>query len=220
VSRWVHRKAEKEPRCSLSWLLLQRREVPAWTPQAPTNFRLRPLSVRRAPTPEKSVAATQPKPRVAGRLPRRSSDENIKQPCELARFEAGATRGRCPGEGETNGQNRPSDAVESLRWLGWWIDPVDLVARHPDTCSGTTRGHTASTRAGRTRRPSPHRRPPDNAWNPCCTGFRLSACQLSWIVGRNPFDSSMLQGRGRNNADYSSDFPNLPGGIVNGITSG
>lgn len=44
--------------------------------------------------------------------------------------------------------------------------------------------------------------------------------QLSWIVGRNPFDSSMLQGRGRNNADYSSDFPNLPGGIVNGITSG
>jgi hypothetical protein len=30
----------------------------------------------------------------------------------------------------------------------------------------------------------------------------------------------MLQGRGRNNADYSSDFPNLPGGIVNGITSG
>jgi hypothetical protein len=44
--------------------------------------------------------------------------------------------------------------------------------------------------------------------------------QLAWIVGRNPFDSSMLQGRGRNNADYSSDFPNLPGGIVNGITSG
>jgi hypothetical protein len=23
-----------------------------------------------------------------------------------------------------------------------------------------------------------------------------------------------------NNADYSSDFPNLPGGIVNGVTSG
>ncbi|WP_328993261.1 glycoside hydrolase family 9 protein [Kribbella sp. NBC_01245] len=48
----------------------------------------------------------------------------------------------------------------------------------------------------------------------------FAADQLSWIVGRNPFDSSMLQGRGRNNADYSSDFPNLPGGIVNGITSG
>ncbi|MEV8376164.1 glycoside hydrolase family 9 protein [Kribbella sp. NPDC056861] len=44
--------------------------------------------------------------------------------------------------------------------------------------------------------------------------------QLAWIVGRNPFDSSMLQGRGRNNADYSSDFPNLPGGIVNGVTAG
>lgn len=44
--------------------------------------------------------------------------------------------------------------------------------------------------------------------------------QLAWITGRNPFDVSMLQGRGRNNADYESDFPNLPGGIVNGITSG
>jgi Glycosyl hydrolase family 9 len=44
--------------------------------------------------------------------------------------------------------------------------------------------------------------------------------QLSWIVGCNPFDTCMLQGRGRNNADYSSDFPNLPGGILNGITSG
>ncbi|MEE4543899.1 glycoside hydrolase family 9 protein [Streptomyces sp. V4-01] len=44
--------------------------------------------------------------------------------------------------------------------------------------------------------------------------------QLAWITGRNPFDASMLQGRGRNNVDYASDFPNLPGGIVNGITSG
>jgi hypothetical protein len=44
--------------------------------------------------------------------------------------------------------------------------------------------------------------------------------QLAWITGRNPFDVSMLQGRGRHNADYESDFPNLPGGIVNGITSG
>jgi Glycosyl hydrolase family 9 len=44
--------------------------------------------------------------------------------------------------------------------------------------------------------------------------------QLAWITGRNPFDVSMLQGRGRHNTDYSSDFPNLPGGIVNGITSG
>lgn len=44
--------------------------------------------------------------------------------------------------------------------------------------------------------------------------------QLAWIAGRNPFDVSMIHGRGRNNADYASDFPNIPGGIVNGITSG
>ncbi|MFJ5265618.1 glycoside hydrolase family 9 protein [Streptomyces sp. NPDC088387] len=44
--------------------------------------------------------------------------------------------------------------------------------------------------------------------------------QLAWITGRNPFDVCMLQGRGRNNVDYASDFPNIPGGIVNGITSG
>ncbi|MFF6958680.1 glycoside hydrolase family 9 protein [Streptomyces sp. NPDC008317] len=44
--------------------------------------------------------------------------------------------------------------------------------------------------------------------------------QLAWITGRNPFDVSMLHGRGRHNVDYESDFPNIPGGIVNGITSG
>ncbi|TDC24768.1 chitinase [Kribbella albertanoniae] len=44
--------------------------------------------------------------------------------------------------------------------------------------------------------------------------------QLAWITGRNPFDICMLQGRGRNNPDYASDFPNFPGGIVNGITAG
>ncbi|WP_051366660.1 glycoside hydrolase family 9 protein [Hamadaea tsunoensis] len=44
--------------------------------------------------------------------------------------------------------------------------------------------------------------------------------QLAWICGRNPFDVSMLQGRGRNNVDYESAFPNIPGGIVNGVTSG
>ncbi|WP_350275458.1 glycoside hydrolase family 9 protein [Kribbella sp. HUAS MG21] len=44
--------------------------------------------------------------------------------------------------------------------------------------------------------------------------------QLAWILGRNPYDVCMLQGRGRNNVEYHSDFPNLPGGIVNGITSG
>ncbi|WP_405058523.1 glycoside hydrolase family 9 protein [Kribbella sp. NBC_01505] len=44
--------------------------------------------------------------------------------------------------------------------------------------------------------------------------------QLAWVTGRNPFDVCMLQGRGRNNPDYASDFPNFPGGIVNGITAG
>ncbi|TCC14580.1 glycoside hydrolase family 9 protein [Kribbella sindirgiensis] len=44
--------------------------------------------------------------------------------------------------------------------------------------------------------------------------------QMAWILGRNPYDVCMLQGRGRNNPEYYSDFPNLPGGIVNGITSG
>lgn len=48
----------------------------------------------------------------------------------------------------------------------------------------------------------------------------FAADQLAWITGRNPFDVSMVQGRGRNNVDYETDFPNLPGGIVNGITAG
>jgi hypothetical protein len=48
--------------------------------------------------------------------------------------------------------------------------------------------------------------------------------QLNWIVGLNPFDSSMLNGVGRNNPPYmyfdSWEFTNAPGGISNGITSG
>ncbi|WP_232665214.1 glycoside hydrolase family 9 protein [Pseudonocardia sp. TRM90224] len=48
----------------------------------------------------------------------------------------------------------------------------------------------------------------------------FAADQLAWITGRNPFDSSMLQGRGRNHVRYRTDFPNLPGGIANGITAG
>ncbi|MFD4958325.1 glycoside hydrolase family 9 protein [Microbacterium sp. NPDC058389] len=48
---------------------------------------------------------------------------------------------------------------------------------------------------------------------------RFADDQVAWILGRNPFDVCMLQGRGRNNAEYSVDYPNVPGGIVNGITS-
>jgi hypothetical protein len=44
--------------------------------------------------------------------------------------------------------------------------------------------------------------------------------QLDWILGLNPFDMSMLQGRGRNNPDYIPVNPNIPGGVCNGITSG
>jgi Glycosyl hydrolase family 9 len=48
--------------------------------------------------------------------------------------------------------------------------------------------------------------------------------QLNWILGLNPFDSSMLNGVGRNNPPYmyfdSWEFTNAPGGISNGITGG
>ena len=52
----------------------------------------------------------------------------------------------------------------------------------------------------------------------------FSADQFNWILGLNPFDSSMLNGVGRNNPAYlffdSWEFTNAPGGISNGITSG
>jgi hypothetical protein len=48
--------------------------------------------------------------------------------------------------------------------------------------------------------------------------------QLNWILGLNPFDTSLLTGVGRNNPQYlffdSWEFTNAPGGISNGITSG
>jgi hypothetical protein len=48
--------------------------------------------------------------------------------------------------------------------------------------------------------------------------------QLNWILGLNPFDSSMMNGIGRNNPQYlffdSWEFTNAPGGISNGITAG
>ena len=39
-------------------------------------------------------------------------------------------------------------------------------------------------------------------------------------LGLNPFDISMLQGRGRHNPDLLPENPNAPGGVCNGITSG
>jgi hypothetical protein len=48
--------------------------------------------------------------------------------------------------------------------------------------------------------------------------------QLHWILGRNPFDSSMLMASGHNNAPYmffdSYQYTNAPGAIINGITGG
>ena len=47
--------------------------------------------------------------------------------------------------------------------------------------------------------------------------------QLHWILGRNPFDASMLTGSGHGNAPYmffrSYKYTNAPGSIVNGITA-
>jgi hypothetical protein len=52
--------------------------------------------------------------------------------------------------------------------------------------------------------------------------FRIYAGnQVNWILGLNPYDMCMLQGKGRNNpGDYEAGAPNPPGGICNGITSG
>lgn len=49
---------------------------------------------------------------------------------------------------------------------------------------------------------------------------RLHADVVAWVGGLNPFDACMLQGRGRNGVEYSGEYQNTPGGIVNGITSG
>jgi hypothetical protein len=47
--------------------------------------------------------------------------------------------------------------------------------------------------------------------------------QLHWILGRNPFDSSMLMGSGHGNAAYmffrSYKYTSAPGSIINGITA-
>jgi hypothetical protein len=49
---------------------------------------------------------------------------------------------------------------------------------------------------------------------------QYAADQVSWILGANPYDACMLQGRGRNNPEYEWGFFNAPGGIANGITAG
>lgn len=44
--------------------------------------------------------------------------------------------------------------------------------------------------------------------------------QVDWVLGCNPYDMCMLQGRGRNNPVYLPEAPNNPGGVANGITAG
>jgi hypothetical protein len=48
--------------------------------------------------------------------------------------------------------------------------------------------------------------------------------QLHWILGRNPFDASMLVGSGHGNAPYmffrSYKYTTAPGAIINGVTAG
>lgn len=62
----------------------------------------------------------------------------------------------------------------------------------------------------------------DPAFTKQLQGFATD--QLNWILGLNPFDSSMLTGVGHNNPRYmffdSWEFVNAPGSISNGITSG
>jgi hypothetical protein len=64
--------------------------------------------------------------------------------------------------------------------------------------------------------------PQDAAFRKQLNAFATN--QLNWILGLNPFDSSMMNGVGRNNPPYmyfdSWEFTNTPGGISNGITSG
>jgi hypothetical protein len=47
--------------------------------------------------------------------------------------------------------------------------------------------------------------------------------QLHWILGRNPYDSSMLMGSGHGNVSYmffeSYKYTSAPGAVINGITS-
>jgi hypothetical protein len=48
--------------------------------------------------------------------------------------------------------------------------------------------------------------------------------QLNWILGLNPFNACLMQGKGYNNPQYgffgTFEYTNAPGGIINGITSG
>jgi len=44
--------------------------------------------------------------------------------------------------------------------------------------------------------------------------------QINWILGLNPFNICMLNGKGANNINYDRTWRNAGGGIVNGVTGG
>lgn len=49
----------------------------------------------------------------------------------------------------------------------------------------------------------------------------MAANQMNWILGLNPYDTSMVDGLGYNNPDYFEDKSlNFKGGVANGITAG
>ncbi len=51
-------------------------------------------------------------------------------------------------------------------------------------------------------------------------GEEIAQSLWNWQLGVNPFGVSMVEGWGVQNPPYEGDYYNLPGGVVNGITSG
>jgi hypothetical protein len=58
----------------------------------------------------------------------------------------------------------------------------------------------------------------DPALDRALAGYAQGA--LDWILGANPFDTCMVQGRGHRPPCYEPGYWNAPGGVCNGITSG
>jgi len=44
--------------------------------------------------------------------------------------------------------------------------------------------------------------------------------QLHWLLGRNPYDTCMVEGVGNDPVPFIEGIPNTPGGLVNGVTAG
>jgi hypothetical protein len=117
---------------------------------------------------------------------------------------------------------------EPVRYARQLVQTRPACARRASSFPTTRRprpGGRAKTRAW-ARWPSPPAPPPalrrrSRLLRPPA---RYAQDQLDWILGRNPFDASLLEGAGHNNPEYGSsgsfEYTNAPGGIVNGITAG